>query len=241
MGALLEVKGLMVSYDSIKAVKGIDLTVDEGETVCLIGANGAGKTTTLKAIAGLLPVSGGSVRFAGLPLTRKPAFEIARLGLNLVPEGRGVFPRMTVMENLLMGAYGRTDGQAVKRDLNKVCELLPRLAERREQKAGLLSGGEQQMLALARAMLSRPRLLMLDEPSMGLAPMLVQTVFGIIREIATSGVTLLLVEQNAHVALKTAPRGYVMDSGQIMLAATAATLAADPAVKAAYLGELQPL
>lgn len=238
MGALLEIKGLVVSYGSIKAVKGIDLTVGEGEIVCLIGANGAGKTTTLKAIAGLLPISAGSVHFASQPLTRKPAFEIARLGLNLVPEGRGVFPRMTVTENLLMGAYARTDGQAIKRDLIKVCDLLPRLAERREQKAGLLSGGEQQMLALARAILSRPRLLMLDEPSMGLAPMLVQTIYNIIREIVDSGVTLLLVEQNAHLALKTAQRGYVMDGGQIMLAGSAVTLAADPAVRTAYLGEL---
>jgi branched-chain amino acid transport system ATP-binding protein len=238
MGALLEVKGLAVSYGSIKAVKGIDLTVGEGEIVCLIGANGAGKTTTLKAIAGLLPASSGSMHFAGQSLTRKPAFEIARLGLNLVPEGRGVFPRMTVVENLLMGAYARGDALAVKRDLNKVYDLLPRLAERREQKAGLLSGGEQQMLALGRAMLSRPRLLMLDEPSMGLAPMLVQSVFGMIREIAASGVTLFLVEQNAHLALQTANRGYVMDGGQINLADSAAALAADPAVRAAYLGEL---
>jgi branched-chain amino acid transport system ATP-binding protein len=238
MGALLEIRGLMVSYGSIKAVKGIDLTVDEGEVVCLIGANGAGKTTTLKTLAGLLSASGGSMHFAGQSLTRKPAFEIARLGLNLVPEGRGVFPRMTVTENLLMGAYARTDRQAVRGDLDKVYGLLPRLAERGEQKAGLLSGGEQQMLALGRAMLSRPRLLMLDEPSMGLAPMLVQTVFGIIREIAASGVTLLLVEQNAHLALQTAHRGYVMDGGQIILAKSAAALAADPAVKTAYLGEL---
>ncbi len=238
MGALLEIKGLVVSYGSIKAVKGIDLTVGEGEIVCLIGANGAGKTTTLKTIAGLLPASGGSVHFSNQSLSHKPAFAIARLGLNLVPEGRGVFPRMTVIENLLMGAYVRTDRQAVKRDLDKVYGLLPRLAERREQKAGLLSGGEQQMLALGRAILARPRLLMLDEPSMGLAPMLVQTVFGIIREIAASGVTLLLVEQNAHLALQTAHRGYVMDGGQIILADSADALAADPAVKAAYLGEL---
>ncbi|HYP68482.1 MAG TPA: ABC transporter ATP-binding protein [Thiobacillaceae bacterium] len=238
MGMQLEIRGLTVFYGSIKAVKGIDLRVGEGEIVCLIGANGAGKTTTLKAIAGLLPISAGSVHFAGQALTRKPAFEIARLGLNLVPEGRGVFPRMTVTENLLMGAYARSDAQAVKRDLDKVCDLLPRLAERRAQKAGLLSGGEQQMLALARAMLSRPRMLMLDEPSMGLAPMLVQTVFGIIREIAASGVTLLLVEQNAHLALQTAQRGYVMDGGQILVADSAAALKTDPSVSAAYLGEL---
>ncbi len=238
MGALLEIRGLAVSYGSIKAVKGIDLTVGEGEIVCLIGANGAGKTTTLKTIAGILPVSGGSVHFSGQSLSRKPAFAIARMGLNLVPEGRGVFPRMTVLENLLMGAYVRTDRQAVKRDLENVYGLLPRLAERRDQRAGLLSGGEQQMLALGRAMLARPRLLMLDEPSMGLAPMLVQTVFGIIREIAASGVTLLLVEQNAHLALQTADRGYVMEGGQIILADSVDALATDPAVKTAYLGEL---
>ena len=238
MAALLDIKGLSVSYGSIKAVKGIDLSVGEGEIVCLIGANGAGKSTTLKAIAGLLPLTAGSVHFAGQSLIRRPAHEIARSGLSLVPEGRGVFPRMTVTENLLMGAYARTDGQEVRRDLDRVCDLLPRLAERREQKAGLLSGGEQQMLVLARAMLARPRLLMLDEPSMGLAPMLVQTVFGIIREIAASGVTLLLVEQNAHLALKTAHRGYVMDSGQIMLSDSATALAANSAIKTVYLGEL---
>jgi branched-chain amino acid transport system ATP-binding protein len=170
MDALLEVKDLAVSYGSIKAVKDIDLVVGKGEIVCLIGANGAGKTTTLKAIAGLLPMSSGSVHFNGQALTRKPAFEIARSGLNLVPEGRGVFPRMSVAENLMMGAYARSDGQAVRQDLNRVYELLPRLAERREQKAGLLSGGEQQMLALGRAMLSRPLLWMLDEPSRGLSP-----------------------------------------------------------------------
>ncbi|MGA7178856.1 MAG: ABC transporter ATP-binding protein [Thiobacillaceae bacterium] len=235
---MLEVRDLAVSYGSIKAVKGIDLTVGKGEIVCLIGANGAGKTTTLKAIAGLLPLSSGSVHFNGESLTRKPAFEIARSGLNLVPEGRGVFPRMTVAENLMMGAYARTDGRAVNQDLSRVYELLPRLAERREQKAGLLSGGEQQMLALGRAMLSRPRLLMLDEPSMGLSPIMVRTVFNIIREIAASGVTLFLIEQNAHLALQTAQRGYVMDSGQIILANAAALLAEDAAVKAAYLGEI---
>jgi branched-chain amino acid transport system ATP-binding protein len=237
MDVLLEVKDLAVSYGSIKAVKGIDLVVGKGEIVCLIGANGAGKTTALKAIAGLLPISGGSVHFNGQALTRKPAFEIARSGLNLVPEGRGVFPRMSVAENLMMGAYARNDGQGVRQDMDRVYELLPRLAERREQKAGLLSGGEQQMLALGRAMLSRPLLLMLDEPSMGLAPILVQTVFNIIGEIAATGVTLFLIEQNVHLALKTAHRGYVMDGGQIILSASAATLAADPAVQAAYLGD----
>jgi branched-chain amino acid transport system ATP-binding protein len=235
---LLEIKTLDVSYGSIHAVKGINIEVRRGEIVCLIGANGAGKTTTLKAIAGLLPTSGGSIHFQGKPLTRKPAHEIARAGLSLVPEGRGVFPRMTVAENLLMGAYARTDKQQIAQDMERVYHLLPRLAERREQKAGLLSGGEQQMLALGRAMLARPQLLMLDEPSMGLSPIMVRTVFDIIREIAASGVTLFLVEQNAHIALNISHRGYVMDGGGVILADNASSLAANPAVRTAYLGEL---
>jgi branched-chain amino acid transport system ATP-binding protein len=235
---LLEIKALDVSYGSIHAVKGINIEVRRGEIVCLIGANGAGKTTTLKAIAGLLPTSGGSIHFQGKPLTRKPAHEIARAGLSLVPEGRGVFPRMTVAENLLMGAYARTDKQQIAQDMERVYHLLPRLAERREQKAGLLSGGEQQMLALGRAMLARPQLLMLDEPSMGLSPIMVRTVFDIIREIAASGVTLFLVEQNAHIALNISHRGYVMDGGGVILADNASSLAANPAVRTAYLGEL---
>ncbi|MGO9444993.1 MAG: ABC transporter ATP-binding protein [Thiobacillaceae bacterium] len=237
MEALLEVRGLSVSYGSIKAVKSIDLRVNQGEVVCLIGANGAGKTTLVKAIAGLLPASAGSVHFCGQSVTRKAAFEIARAGLRLVPEGRGVFPRMSVAENLMMGAYARTDAGAVRQDMARVYDLLPRLAERQEQKAGLLSGGEQQMLALGRAMLSRPQLLMLDEPSMGLAPIMVQSVFAIIKEIARSGVTLFLIEQNARLALRAANRGYVMDAGEIALTGRAADLAADPAVNAAYLGE----
>jgi branched-chain amino acid transport system ATP-binding protein len=239
MEALLEVRGLSVSYGSIKAVKSIDLTVNQGEVVCLIGANGAGKTTLVKAIAGLLPASAGSVHFSGQSVTRKAAFEIARAGLRLVPEGRGVFPRMSVAENLMMGAYARTDAGAVAQDMARVYDLLPRLAERQDQKAGLLSGGEQQMLALGRAMLSRPQLLMLDEPSMGLAPMMVQSVFAIIKEIARSGVTLFLIEQNARLALQAADRGYVMDAGDIALTGRATDLAADPAVNAAYLGEFE--
>jgi branched-chain amino acid transport system ATP-binding protein len=235
---LLEIKALDVSYGSIHAVNGINIEVRRGEIVCLIGANGAGKTTTLKAIAGLLPTSGGSIHFQGKPLTRKPAHEIARAGLSLVPEGRGVFPRMTVAENLLMGAYARTDKQQIAQDMERVYHLLPRLAERSEQKAGLLSGGEQQMLALGRAMLARPQLLMLDEPSMGLSPIMVRTVFDIIREIAASGVTLFLVEQNAHIALNISHRGYVMDGGGVILADNASSLAANPAVRTAYLGEL---
>jgi branched-chain amino acid transport system ATP-binding protein len=239
MEALLEVRGLSVSYGSIKAVKSIDLTVNQGEVVCLIGANGAGKTTLVKAIAGLLPASAGSVHFSGQSVTRKAAFEIARAGLRLVPEGRGVFPRMSVAENLMMGAYARTDAGAVAQDMARVYDLLPRLAERQDQKAGLLSGGEQQMLALGRAMLSRPQLLMLDEPSMGLAPIMVQSVFAIIKEIARSGVTLFLIEQNARLALQAADRGYVMDAGDIALTGRATDLAADPAVNAAYLGEFE--
>ena len=237
MSALLSVAGLKVAYGGIHAVRGINFDIAPGERVCLIGANGAGKTTTLKAIAGLLPESAGSVHFDGQPVTRRAPHEIARLGLNLVPEGRGVFPRMSVAENLLMGAYTRNDAPAVRLDLERIYELFPRLAERRAQKAGLLSGGEQQMLALGRAMMSRPRLLMLDEPSMGLAPIMVETIFGFIRDIADSGVALLLVEQNAHWALKTCERGYVMDQGELTLSGNTNDLASDPAVRAAYLGE----
>lgn len=236
---LLEINELQVAYGSIQAVKGVSFHLDEGETVCLIGANGAGKTTILKAIAGLLPVQGGAVRFASQSLTRRPPFEIARLGLNLVPEGRGIFPRMSVLENLQMGAFSRNDRVAVSRDLEEVLALLSRLAERKNQKAGLLSGGEQQMLAIGRAWMARPRLLMLDEPSMGLAPIMVQTVFELIRTIAKRGVSLLLVEQNAHLALKTAQRGYVLDQGVISLSDSAASLSANPAVRAAYLGEAE--
>ena len=237
MTTLLSVCGLKVAYGGIHAVRGIDLKIAAGESVCLIGANGAGKTTTLKAISGLLPESAGSVHFDGKPITRLPAHDISRLGLNLVPEGRGVFPRMNVAENLLMGAYTRRDKAAIRTDMERVYKLLPRLAERRTQLAGLLSGGEQQMLALGRAMMSRPKLLMLDEPSMGLAPIMVETVFGLIREIADSGVALLLVEQNAHWALQTCERGYVMEHGTLTLAGKTKELSDNPAVRAAYLGE----
>lgn len=233
---LLSVERLQVAYGRIQAVRALDLQVGEGEAVCLIGANGAGKTTTLKAIAGLLPCR-GSIHFDGRTLGQRPAHAIARLGLTLVPEGRGIFPRMSVLENLQMGAYVRRDRRAVKSDLEEVFALLPRLAERKAQKAGLFSGGEQQMLALGRALMSRPRLLMLDEPSMGLAPVMVQTVFGIIRQIIQRGVSLLLVEQNAHLALKLCQRGYVLENGAVGLAGPAAELAANPAVRAAYLGE----
>ncbi len=234
---LLEVEDLRVAYGSIQAVKGVSFHLEEGETVCLIGANGAGKTTILKAIAGLLPIQSGSVRFASQSLAHRPAFEIARTGLNLVPEGRGIFPRMTVLENLQMGAYSRKDKAVVARDLEEILAMLPRLAERKSQKAGLLSGGEQQMLAIGRAWMAQPKLLMLDEPSMGLAPIMVQTIFELISTIAGRGVSLLLVEQNAHLALKTAQRGYVLEQGIISLTDTAAKLTASPAIRMAYLGE----
>jgi branched-chain amino acid transport system ATP-binding protein len=234
---LLEIKQLSVAYGGIQAVRDLSLEVGPGEMVCLIGANGAGKTTSLKAISGLIAPRAGSVHFDGQSLTRLPAHEVARRGLTLVPEGRGVFPRMSVAENLMMGAYSRNDRAAIARDLDQVYALLPRLTERRAQLAGLLSGGEQQMLALGRAMMARPRLLLLDEPSMGLAPLMVQAVFNIIRQIAAGGVAVLLIEQNAHLALKTCARGYVLENGAITLSGQADELAANRAVRQAYLGE----
>jgi branched-chain amino acid transport system ATP-binding protein len=233
---LLEVKGLEVRYGGIRAVKGVDLHVEEGELVCLIGANGAGKTSTLKAICGLLPSHSGSVRYAGQELSKTPVHELPRRGLVLVPEGRGVFPQLTVAENLAMGAYARRDAD-VARDRERMHGLFPRLAERRAQTAGTLSGGEQQMLAIGRALMSRPRLLLLDEPSMGLAPLMVAKILEIVREIARQGVTILLVEQNAKLALEIARRGYVMESGTLALAADSKSLLADPRVREAYLGE----
>ena len=237
MSALLAIRNLSVAYGGIQAVRDISLEVGEGEMVCLIGANGAGKTTTLKAVSGLSAPTSGEVEFDGRVITRQAAHDIARLRLALVPEGRGIFPRMSVLENLLMGAYCRRDLAEIQRDTERIYGLLPRLAERRQQIAGLLSGGEQQMLALGRAMMARPRLLLLDEPSMGLAPLMVQAVFDIIKQIAASGVSVFLIEQNAHLALKTCVRGYVMESGSITLADTASALAANPAVRRAYLGE----
>jgi branched-chain amino acid transport system ATP-binding protein len=234
--SLLEVRGLEVHYGGIRAVKGIDLEVDEGELVCLIGANGAGKTSTLKAICGLLPSHTGSVRYAGDEISRQPVYQLPRRGLVLVPEGRGIFPQLTVAENLAMGAYARRDA-GVARDLERMHGLFPRLAERRAQTAGTLSGGEQQMLAIGRALMSQPRLLLLDEPSMGLAPLMVAKILEIVREIARQGVTILLVEQNAKLALEIAGRGYVMESGALALAADAKSLLADPRVREAYLGE----
>jgi branched-chain amino acid transport system ATP-binding protein len=237
MSALLEVRALEVRYGGIRAVKGIDLRVDEGEMVCLVGANGAGKTTTLKAIAGMLPAAAGSIHYRGAVSTAARPFQLVRQGLALVPEGRGVFGQLTVAENLAMGAYIRDDSRAIATDLEQMLELFPRLRERFRQSAGTLSGGEQQMLAIARALMSRPRMLLLDEPSMGLAPLVVQKIFEIIVAVARRGVTILLVEQNARLALEMCQRAYVMESGEISLAGAARDLLEDPKVRAAYLGE----
>jgi branched-chain amino acid transport system ATP-binding protein len=234
---LLEVTGLRVAYGGINAVKGIDLTVQRGELVTLIGANGAGKTTTLKALAGLLRPAGGAVRYEDADVTGMPAHRLVRRGLALVPEGRGVFPRLTIEDNLAMGAYTRRDAAEVRTDYDRAYGLFPRLAERRRQLAGTLSGGEQQMLAIARALMSRPRLLLLDEPSMGLAPIMVHRIFETIRKVASEGTTLLLVEQNAKVALEISHRGYVMESGRIVLADEARKLVMNEQVRHAYLGE----
>jgi branched-chain amino acid transport system ATP-binding protein len=233
---LLELKGLEVNYGGIRAVKGIDLEVREGELVCLIGANGAGKSTTLRAICGLLPARAGRVRYAGEDIAGTPVHELPRRGLVMVPEGRGIFAQLTVQENLSMGAFTRDD-DGISRDLERQYEIFPRLRERRTQTAGTLSGGEQQMLAIGRALMARPKLLLLDEPSMGLAPRLVSKIFEIVRDIAQQGVTILLVEQNARLALEVAERGYVMESGNITLADAAGNLLANPKVREAYLGE----
>ena len=236
-GPLLELKKLEVAYGGIHAVKGIDLEIGEGELVCLIGANGAGKTTTLKGICGLLPVKAGKIFYGGADITGKPAFQLVRRGLAMVPEGRGVFGALTIEENLAMGAYIRSDADGIKADIERVYHLFPRLRERRRQTAGTMSGGEQQMLAMGRAMMSRPKLLLLDEPSMGLAPLMVQKVFETIIAIAGEGVTILLIEQNAKLALEVSKRGYVMESGEVTLSGDAASLLHDPKVRAAYLGE----
>jgi len=233
--ALLNVLNLEVHYGGIAAVKGVSFAVEEGEMVCLIGTNGAGKTSTLKSLVRMLP-SKGEIHYADQRIDHDESHTLVGKGLALVPEGRGVFARMTVAENLTMGAYLRRD-QEVAADMEEIYGLLPRLKERQQQLAGTLSGGEQQMLAIGRALMSRPRLLLLDEPSMGLAPIMVQKVFELIRAIAAKGVSILLVEQNARLALETCQRGYVMESGLITLADTAANLAADPRVRAAYLGE----
>jgi branched-chain amino acid transport system ATP-binding protein len=229
---MLEIRDLEVRYGGIRAVKGIALEVAAGELVCLIGANGAGKSSTLKAICGLVPVHTGSVRYAGDEISRARVHELPRRGLVMVPEGRGIFPQLTVQENLAIGAYAHGNG-----DPEPQYATFPRLKERRRQIAGTLSGGEQQMLAIARALMTRPKLLLLDEPSMGLAPLMVAKIFEIVRDIAQRGVTILLVEQNARLALELASRGYVMESGAITLGGEAAKLLADPRVREAYLGE----
>ena len=233
---LLEAKGLQVSYGGIRAVKGIDLEVAEGELVCLIGANGAGKTSTVRALCRLLPSSQQALRYSGEDISRLPVHELPRRGMVMVPEGRGIFPQLTVQENLAMGAYARAPRDVAGR-MEAQLDTFPRLRERRSQVAGTLSGGEQQMLAIARALMAEPRLLLLDEPSMGLAPLMVRRIFEVVREIARRGVTILLIEQNARAALEIASRGYVMESGTIALAADAATLLASPRVREAYLGE----
>ncbi|MEU4775004.1 ABC transporter ATP-binding protein [Micromonospora sp. NPDC023633] len=233
---LLEIDDVSLLYGRIQALHGISLTVDEGEIVALIGANGAGKSTTMRAISGIRPVASGSIRFDGEDITKLRADLRVRRGLCQAPEGRGIFPGMTVLENLDMGAYTRRDRAGIAQDLDRVLGLFPRLAERRKQHGGTLSGGEQQMLAVGRALMSRPKLLLLDEPSMGLAPMLIQQIFDIIVEINQQGTTVLLVEQNAQQALARAHRAYVLETGRIVKSGTGAELLHDPAVKEAYLG-----
>ncbi|WP_179946711.1 ATP-binding cassette domain-containing protein [Desulforamulus ferrireducens] len=234
---MLEIQDLHVSYGAIRALKGVSCHVEQGEIVALIGANGAGKTTTLRTISGLIRPQSGAIIYKGQDITKLPPHQIVNLGLSQVPEGRRVFTRMTVLENLEMGAYVRNDKANIKQDIKKVFERFPRLEERKGQLAGTLSGGEQQMLAMGRALMSKPTLMLLDEPSMGLAPMLVQEIFNIIKEINQSGTTILLVEQNAHMALSIANRAYVLETGEVVLSGDAQDLANDPQVKKAYLGE----
>ncbi|WCN79888.1 ABC transporter ATP-binding protein [Micromonospora sp. LH3U1] len=233
---LLEIDDVSLLYGRIQALHGISLTVAEGEIVALIGANGAGKSTTMRAVSGIRPIATGSIRFEGEDISKLRADLRVRRGLCQAPEGRGIFPGMSVLENLDMGAYTRRDRAGIAQDLARVLDLFPRLAERRKQAGGTLSGGEQQMLAVGRALMSRPKLLLLDEPSMGLAPMLIQQIFDIIKEINEQGTTVLLVEQNAQQALARAHRAYVLETGRIVKSGTGAELLHDPAVKEAYLG-----
>ncbi|MCD0491351.1 ABC transporter ATP-binding protein [Chromobacterium violaceum] len=235
--SILEVKNLQVAYGGIQAVKGIDFHIDQGELVTLIGANGAGKTTTLKTLVGMVKKSGGSIVYDGKDVASIPSYDFVRHGLAMVPEGRGVFAKLTVEENLQMGAYYRNDKAAIQSEIEHVYELFPRLKERRLQLAGTLSGGEQQMVAMGRAMLSKPKLLLLDEPSMGLAPIIVEKIFEIIQMVSKQGVTMLLVEQNAKLALEVSQRGYVMESGRITMSGDAKELLNDERVRNAYLGE----
>lgn len=235
--ALLQIDGLKVRYGAIDAVKSLDLHINEGERVTLIGANGAGKSSSLKALTGLLPAAAGQIRFAGRSILNLAPHERLTLGIAMVPEGRGIFARMSVLENLQAGAFLRRDPQQVNLEIRQLFEHFPRLEERLQQSAGLLSGGEQQMLALARALLSKPRLLVLDEPSMGLAPIMVEKLFQVIDDVCRQGMTLLLVEQNARLALQVTDRAYVMDTGRISLSGASDQLLDHPEVRSAYLGE----
>jgi len=232
---LLKVQGLKVAYGGIQAVKGASFEVRQGELVCLIGANGAGKTTTLKAVTGTQPVADGQISFMGQAIKGQGAWDLVKQGLVMVPEGRGVFARMTIVENLQMGAYIRNDAE-IEADIDKVFAIFPRLKERAEQLAGTMSGGEQQMLAMGRALMARPKVLLLDEPSMGLSPIMVDKIFEVVADIHSRGTTVLLVEQNASRALSLADRGYVMESGEITMTGDGQALLADPKVQAAYLG-----
>ncbi|MCB4366728.1 ABC transporter ATP-binding protein [Hydrogenophaga taeniospiralis] len=233
---LLKVSGLKVAYGGIKAVKGINLEVREGELISLIGSNGAGKTTTMKAVTGSLAFEGGDIEYLGQSIAGKGAWDLVKQGLAMVPEGRGVFTRMTITENLQMGAYIRSDKAGIANDIERMFGIFPRLKERKDQLAGTMSGGEQQMLAMARALMSRPKVLLLDEPSMGLSPIMVDKIFEVVRDVSAQGVTILLVEQNAQRALQIADRGYVMDSGEITMTGSGKDLLTDPKVREAYLG-----
>ena len=234
---LLKVTGLKVAYGGIQAVQGVDFEVNEGELVTLIGSNGAGKTTTMKAITGTLPLVDGDIEYLGKSIKGKGAWDLVKDGLAMVPEGRGVFTRMTIAENLQMGAYIRDDKAGIAEDIEKMFTIFPRLRERKDQLAGTMSGGEQQMLAMGRALMSRPRVLLLDEPSMGLSPIMVDKIFEVVKDVSARGVTVLLVEQNASRALGIADRGYVMESGVVTMNGAAKDLLSDPRVRAAYLGE----
>ncbi|MFN7856472.1 MAG: ABC transporter ATP-binding protein [Acidovorax sp.] len=234
---LLQVKGLKVAYGGIQAVKGVDFEVREGELVSLIGSNGAGKTTTMKAITGTLGMNDGDILYLGQSIKGKGAWDLVKQGLVMVPEGRGVFARMTITENLQMGAYTRRDKEGILADIEKMFTIFPRLRERKDQLAGTMSGGEQQMLAMGRALMSQPKVLLLDEPSMGLSPIMVDKIFEVVRDVYALGVTVLLVEQNASRALAIADRGYVMESGLITMTGPGTELLNDPKVRAAYLGE----
>jgi branched-chain amino acid transport system ATP-binding protein len=237
MAIFLKVTGLKVAYGGIQAVKGVDFEVHEGELVSLIGSNGAGKTTTMKAITGSLPINDGDIEYLGKSIHGQGPWDLVKQGLAMVPEGRGVFARMSTVENLQMGAYIRSDKAGIIADIDKVFTIFPRLKERSDQLAGTLSGGEQQMLAMGRALMSRPKVLLMDEPSMGLAPIMVDKIFEVVRDVYAQGVTILLVEQNASRALAIADRGYVMESGLITMSGDAKKMLNDPKVRAAYLGE----